>query len=737
MPTTFCIYGKKDSFTSALLSAFSLVGNAVQVSTVTELHAHPAAIVITVSNFHDHIAVVGGTVQLHVKTFETVDSFPSHPFTYYVHQNAKISDAANAIVKRFCGFNSKLPCIITPHPEYVKSTIETIRVDTQPVVITSTPIAESYPVTPVPAVPRHEPSVSVPPARAVAQPKAIPPRTRIRRFPKVTARSRKVIEATMIFGIWLLSLPYVLLLVSGSCMALAVKTMPSVSSTLTTPLLQCAQVSASTGTTVSAAFTSVPLIGTIAKTPLSLSSFVYESAILGQEGHAIIKELKTHPEVNTLEALAPRFEKLSRDISFLSSKSQQISVIKRFAPQLETVFAHASYLPILAAVSHQAPELFGNKGPVTYMVLLQNNMELRPTGGFIGSFLLVDIDNGEVAAQNIYDVYDADGQLAGYVKPPTPIRNYLGEAKWTMRDSNWDPDFATSAERAAWFLDKSLNREVHGVIGVNLEVLRTIIATVGPITVPDYGGTLTAETFYQKIQSEVHKEFFPGSRKKSNYLTAVFNAVLHKLQSEGEHRALSLLSGLLRNIEARDIQLYSRNTSVQAELLKANVAGVMPGNAIGFVEANVGVNKANQFIERAGELSIQKTDESITATSVIKITNKASSVSDETRYRVYARGIAPKGSTVSAMNVSLGGEETAVIPELETVDDREEAGALATIEAGQTGVITITWEIPSTSALILWKQGGVEEYPISVSALTKNGDRQYNTSFGKDIVIPL
>lgn len=97
------------------------------------------------------------------------------------------------------------------------------------------------------------------------------------------------------------------------------------------------------------------------------------------------------------------------------------------------------------------PDLVGLYRKQTYLVLLQNNMELRPTGGFIGSFALLTFNKGQLLDFEVRDVYSTDGQLKGHVEPPTELKEHLGEAGWYLRDSNWDPDFPTSAARAAWF----------------------------------------------------------------------------------------------------------------------------------------------------------------------------------------------------------------------------------------------------------------------------------------------
>jgi hypothetical protein len=83
------------------------------------------------------------------------------------------------------------------------------------------------------------------------------------------------------------------------------------------------------------------------------------------------------------------------------------------------------------------PEFLGADGKrKEYLVLLQNEMELRAGGGFIGSFGVLSFNDGKLIGFDIQDVYEVDGQLKGHVEPPEEIKTYLGEAGWFMRDAN-------------------------------------------------------------------------------------------------------------------------------------------------------------------------------------------------------------------------------------------------------------------------------------------------------------
>ena len=159
-----------------------------------------------------------------------------------------------------------------------------------------------------------------------------------------------------------------------------------------------------------------------------------------------------------------------RESIISSKKSIEKNPLPYFPKESFMVYLSQTY-DKLTAVNDMLPiveKLFYPAMDKTYLVLFQNNMELRPTGGFIGSYALLNIGNGKMKGFSISDVYTADGQLKGHVDPPDAIRKYLAQPHFFLRDSNYDPDFVVSSEKAIWFLQKELGINVDGVIGINL-----------------------------------------------------------------------------------------------------------------------------------------------------------------------------------------------------------------------------------------------------------------------------
>lgn len=159
-------------------------------------------------------------------------------------------------------------------------------------------------------------------------------------------------------------------------------------------------------------------------------------------------------------------------------------------------------------------QVAGFKESKTYLVLLQNSAELRPTGGFIGSVAVASFSDGRLTNLDVEDVYTFDGQLKGHVDPPGPVRDLLGQEHWYLRDSNWDPDFLEAGSRAAWFYEKETGTNVDGVVAINSSFITRILAATGPVDVPDYNDRITADNFYGKSLYYTQSNFFPGSTQK-------------------------------------------------------------------------------------------------------------------------------------------------------------------------------------------------------------------------------
>ena len=125
----------------------------------------------------------------------------------------------------------------------------------------------------------------------------------------------------------------------------------------------------------------------------------------------------------------------------------------------------------------------------SFLLMLQNNMELRPGGGFLGQYAVIKIKNGQVTYTYFEDANLLDQRITAKVTPPYPFTRMMQLKKWKFRDSNFSPDFPTNVEKAKYFYRLAgKNSNFDGVIAVNSDVLLDILKLTGPVTVPGYAG---------------------------------------------------------------------------------------------------------------------------------------------------------------------------------------------------------------------------------------------------------
>ncbi|GAJ02563.1 unnamed protein product, partial [marine sediment metagenome] len=214
------------------------------------------------------------------------------------------------------------------------------------------------------------------------------------------------------------------------------------------------------------------------------------------------------------------------------------------------------------------PQVLAFTGKKTYLLLLQDNLELRPTGGFISSYGLITFANGKLLDFQIRDIYATDNQLKGRVKPPLPLEKYLGEKSWYFRDSNWDPHFPASGVKAEWFLKTAIERDVDGVIAFNFNFLQKILQALGPVELLESGEKITTDNLLERAgyYSIVDKE------TKKDFAGQVTTAVLEKVKEVQNQEWVGVIQAMEEALEEKDLLLVFHDEHV-AKLFNSKGVG--------------------------------------------------------------------------------------------------------------------------------------------------------------------
>jgi hypothetical protein len=324
-----------------------------------------------------------------------------------------------------------------------------------------------------------------------------------------------------------------------------------------------------------------------------------------------------------------------------------------------------------ASIIDTIPDILGFEKKKKYLLLFQNNMELRPGGGFIGSYGLISVENGKFGKVEIHDVYDADGKLTTHMEPPFALSRFGGATHWFLRDSNFAVEGSVTAAASTELLRRSTGEKVDGVVMLDTDFVKYLIEAIGPVDVADYKERVDSSNFYLLTQKHAEEGFFPGSTQKKDFLRSLLGSILNRL-SESEAFPYMKIAGVVeRSIKEKHLQFVPLDQKIQKIFAVNSLTGDIldereePENTfldfLAIVDANIGANKGNYYLKRSvlQEASISQSGQLFGQTT---ITLENTSTKDSIfggEYKTYLRLVLPRGSDIRS--VLIDGRQVQII----------------------------------------------------------------------------
>lgn len=279
----------------------------------------------------------------------------------------------------------------------------------------------------------------------------------------------------------------------------------------------------------------------------------------------------------------------------------------RFSTLIDRLDKNASLIRDGLSMAQAAPDLLGATRPMTYLILAQNEDEIRPSGGFISGAGLVTVDQGQIVDlrfdnANLVD----DWQHKPYDLPPVPFTEFMGMDIFLFRDANFWPDFAQSAVQALALYSYGQDVALDGVVAIDQQFLQQLLATTGPLPVPDLDRVVDAASIVSQLREEWgpldQSENWINERKAfmgplaSAFLAQIDNGLLSA-------KGFELVQMLQTAAQERHLQLFSADPLL-ADLLDGTAwNGRMDPPAAGdflhLSDTNMGFNKVNAVVERS------------------------------------------------------------------------------------------------------------------------------------------
>ncbi|MBI4218942.1 MAG: DUF4012 domain-containing protein [Chloroflexi bacterium] len=395
-------------------------------------------------------------------------------------------------------------------------------------------------------------------------------------------------------------------------------------------------------------------------------------------------------------------------------------------------------------------ELLGYNGRRQILVLGQDDDELRPAGGFIGTVWAVEFDHGRLVSSRVQSSYAVDEGMPveRWMRSPPGFAVSFDADVIPFRDQNWWPDFTYSAARLRETYERGQGARPHAVVAINQRSLEAILSAIGPIEILP-GRSVDAEGLRSFLRQGI--EPAPGAVTPSDidprrYAAQLLGAAIIRRVSEGGSLDLFRLSISLNRVTSEgDLLIDVEAAPARAALRELGWDGSLasfPADGWYWVDSNAYSPKISQQIVRAMRHSVEiQTDGSAIDRLTVRYENPVEAPEAPLEgtlgcvqpaasgtppcYWVYARLYLPAGSQI----VSAPGFQT---PSRAARAARSPEGSPATAALANTLHIEPTGHRIEVSGLAVVAPGDSEEWEFvyrvpEASRLLGTGERRYSS----------
>ncbi|MBI2414726.1 NAD-dependent epimerase/dehydratase family protein [candidate division WWE3 bacterium] len=433
------------------------------------------------------------------------------------------------------------------------------------------------------------------------------------------------------------------------------------------------------------------------------------------------KDAFTEAQINFDEAKnnIQRAQGAFKNVNEILIPASQKTNLETYKNALNLISSNIDTVSLLAT---EVPNLLGAKDtPKRYMVLFQNSNEIRPTGGFIGSYAIVEFKDGKIQNLTIDDIYNPDGQIDVrniQVAPPATLGKLLDEKKLYLRNANWDPDFGKTSETIKDLYFRVTDKTLDGVIALDLNFAQNLLRVTGPVYLTAFSEEISADNMYERAQFHSEFNYKDGSDQKRAFLTILGSKLLESIFALPNTKIPELAKEIDTALTEKHLLLNIQNSAFGAELQKrfwdGSVVKVEPSAAdyLYVVNANVGGTKANYFVKNDMQYNVSSKTRDGVLRAELKLT-----------YNHTGTSMAwPGGTGASIQTINTTGEEASIDIQKEITIDKVgnyvSFEKLIEVQPTQKVILTITYDIPQNLAItnehkeykLFWqKQGGTTD----------------------------
>ncbi|MCU1459958.1 MAG: hypothetical protein JWO37_33 [Acidimicrobiales bacterium] len=327
------------------------------------------------------------------------------------------------------------------------------------------------------------------------------------------------------------------------------------------------------------------------------------------------------------------------------------------------------------------------------LLLSQDTMELRATGGFIGSFGIVHFNHGTVKLER-YDSLDALPPPDPPMTPPQALRRSL-PSWWGISNVNWWPDFPTTAATAREMFRRQGGGTVDGVVAITNDTMASLVGVVGPVQVPGYAQPISEPEFADRVLYEVELKQ-PKDNPPKKFLTNLSHEVFDRVFQLSGSQVPGLATSLGKSVGIGGLQTWFVDRSRQAAVAGTALSGALPetsGDFLMLVDSNLTSSKANRELTRDVTYEMKRDDRGRLVGKVEVIYRNSGAASTiNPYYNGYLRIYVPGGARLIGVQSGVRDEGMA------SDGPYRVFGLDAFVLPGSTKSYVVNYELPSSVA---------------------------------------
>jgi hypothetical protein len=270
-------------------------------------------------------------------------------------------------------------------------------------------------------------------------------------------------------------------------------------------------------------------------------------------------------------------------------------------------------MPYIARV---LPDFMGIDGERTYLIIAQNEDELRPTGGFISGAGLMEVSGGNITEITFQDANFIDAWWEKpYDWPPDPLIELMGLELYLFRDTNFWPDFPTSAEQAIAMYQYSQDYgHIDGVLAIDQQFLAMLLGVTGPVEITELDLQINQTNAISQLRSawspSEGEEAIDWIGSRKDFLGPLAAAMRARIETNlATIDPLLLGDTMMIALEGKHFMVYMRDPQVAAVLDRLNWDGRLETTSgqdfLMTVDSNVGYNKINPLISASLDYRVE------------------------------------------------------------------------------------------------------------------------------------